>query len=288
MLVAFESSLRRVGKRRRIFRAAGAWVGRSITGGSLALAIALTVFWLRNVSSSWKDCDQILFVDSAQRLWDLKIAQGTLCASIYHGWPGKPIGRWFWRGQVHGPYWSDIGMAVESHRFGFRTVRSFEEVALTEDGQAYVDSSQGELPLGPWLVNVHRDRWRVPRYYSAPLAIEIINLGPCVAWIIAFAMLPFAYALGALRPVVLRVYKSRRRRGGTCPTCGYDMRATPVRCPECGEIKANGNLKMTHRLCLNPLFRRKGGRCCARAHAASSLSSDARACASAAPNFGCA
>jgi len=50
-------------------------------------------------------------------------------------------------------------------------------------------------------------------------------------WIIAA---PTA-ALPASR-IAARLRRSRRARLNSCPTCGYDLRATPDRCPECGAI----------------------------------------------------
>jgi len=45
--------------------------------------------------------------------------------------------------------------------------------------------------------------------------------------------LPVAFTL------VMFIRRKHRRRPGHCPTCGYDLRATPDRCPECGAIPSS-------------------------------------------------
>jgi hypothetical protein len=49
---------------------------------------------------------------------------------------------------------------------------------------------------------------------------------------ILFALAPTYWLLGPRRR------ERRRRRLGLCLNCGYDLRASPERCPECGRAAA--------------------------------------------------
>jgi hypothetical protein len=56
----------------------------------------------------------------------------------------------------------------------------------------------------------------------------------------------FCLALTVALPLAMTLFERRhrraeRRRLGLCERCGYDLRATPERCPECGNTEINSN-----------------------------------------------
>ena len=80
---------------------------------------------------------------------------------------------------------------------------------------------------------------------AATLTISsvFISLLQSWSWIaIAESVSMTSLAIGVLSlffwfPLMLRMERSaKRRRQGKCVVCGYDLRATPERCPECGAV----------------------------------------------------
>lgn len=66
--------------------------------------------------------------------------------------------------------------------------------------------------MAPWLFSRRYTAYAVP--YWAPLAVTVVP---------------------ALLVITRLVRRATRLRKGLCPGCGYDLRMTADRCPECGE-----------------------------------------------------
>lgn len=70
-------------------------------------------------------------------------------------------------------------------------------------------------------------------YWEQPRQVSTGEMWWTVRFPIAFPAL-----LSVLGAVPMLAARRRRHAAGTCPTCGYDLRASPEQCPECGAAAA--------------------------------------------------
>jgi len=97
-------------------------------------------------------------------------------------------------------------------------------------GEIWYTFERGDIPLRPWLLSFEsNDTWIV----SDP------------SFVLGFGHRSWTHGTDYFLPIWLFVWlsfffalrsftRSRPFPNGCCQTCGYDLRATPDRCPECG------------------------------------------------------
>jgi hypothetical protein len=98
--------------------------------------------------------------------------------------------------------------------------------------------AQRDVEAGPnewiWLVSEEPRAWaKAFGVYHEPMPGGFLLYLNVTHWSIA------AGAAALLCASFVPTWKRRARsRRGLCPACGYDLRATPARCPECGRLSA--------------------------------------------------
>jgi hypothetical protein len=97
-------------------------------------------------------------------------------------------------------------------------------IAKAESGFVIGRREGGEVNPMLFLNNPKPSAFQYPRYTKTVLSYWLAAA--------ALAALPSLQVSRLVRSVRLR----RRTRAGLCPACGYDLRATPDRCPECGAV----------------------------------------------------
>jgi hypothetical protein len=184
---------------------------------SLLLAVALSALWVR----SWWIDDTVRYVRMDRWRWEewrLQSGRGFISVSTESnpiGAEADPVilglhsdqGLHWTSGPAHPGDDGDVYSRTQS-LVGFWPGRI---TRWGKYGFGYFTAAGGPFPESPMMV--------APR-------IGAIT-APFWGLVAATAVLPLAKFAGLLR-------RRRRRIPGTCRKCGYDLRATPNRCPECG------------------------------------------------------
>jgi hypothetical protein len=172
-----------------------------LSGVSLLLCVAVCVLWMR----SWTAFDEfyeITWNGSTGRYSERGVAWDRGRLLIVYRWTDLPMGQNYTQLRLPAP--------MSRHRVK--------------------PNSSGEHEL-PW--------WHVD-FGGAGIGRGSVNGVFGRSYLVGMVLWPVILLTMILPAVWLfRAYRNRKRRAkdsGCCAICGYDLRASPSRCPECGRV----------------------------------------------------
>ena len=191
-----------------------------LTALSLILSLAVAALWVRAAGAG----DQFIFTTGGRFWWVVSARSGFRVTTV-GSWPARERLRWMPR----------VMKKTNDH---IPTVAVAEPPPWTAWRRLGVRGRHGMVTT--WI-----DAGGRPATLSTYLAADLYGgagrrspLMPC-----AEVYVPYWVALGVCSALPLshaatKLAAARRRRRlrarVRCPDCGYDLRATPGRCPECG------------------------------------------------------
>jgi hypothetical protein len=113
--------------------------------------------------------------------------------------------------------------------------------AVPRSGHQYIPPDPVRLPMAMEGFRLGLVEWG--RGQSTVGAIAYDSRGFTAAlWpvVLASGVLPGLRARVLVRTIIRRRRERARRSAGLCSSCGYDLRATPGKCPECGAVRDGG------------------------------------------------
>lgn len=166
----------------------------------------------------------------------------VLCAGVCMLWAGSYWRRDQW-GHDHYLFWDNpADLAIDEPSL---PNRQFHGV-VSADGRVWVGMIEDiDHPANP---HDARDGWhrRAACLNLNYLGLDNPSFGPAsdvwdhlsgryIGFVVPYWSVAAATLLPAL-PLARSKLRRRRFRPGLCRACGYDLRATPGRCPECGPV----------------------------------------------------
>jgi hypothetical protein len=197
---------------------------RAIFGIAAALSALLCAVTLPLYFSSPADIRLFSVLTPGAQIWRIMIYGPTVRLAWIRPWPGLS-------------HTSLRIRYVNSTRFSPGvTVTTTGFQTLSRSTVTGIEFNSWNVFMGPWP----SPEWYKPILIMTPAAAPSSSPGMAVS--VIYMPLSTARAALAIFPAIwlvlaLRRHLSKKPKEGHCAVCGYDLRATPEKCPECGTIQ---------------------------------------------------